>query len=73
MYIVWDKIANASFRLEYFLEVGEQIQNTPAENLEGTHYMVGSSRCTEASMETLGVYYGEDKPEWWNDKIEIEG
>tara|TARA_R110000851_G_scaffold241680_2_gene394281 strand:+ start:1812 stop:2024 length:213 start_codon:yes stop_codon:yes gene_type:complete len=70
MYIVWDKIGDANFRDEYFLETGERIQSNPQENAEGTHYMVGSSRITVASAEALGCYYGESKPEWWTD-IEV--
>ncbi len=68
MIIVWDKIGDSKFRDEYFLEVNEKIQTNPLENKEGTHYLIGSSRITEESAITLGVYYGNEKPDWWNDK-----
>ncbi len=73
MYIIWKKENDKAFSEDYFNEVGEQIQALPQENAEGTHYVVGSSRVTVDHVLTLkesfDIFGGENKPEWWNDKI----
>jgi len=58
MYIIWNKNINESFRISYFLEVGENIQNNPHET--ETQYMVGSSRITQKNMDELKGIYNEE-------------
>lgn len=41
------------FKARYLEVTGERIQSRPLENAQGTHYMVGSSRITQAQAAQL--------------------
>ncbi len=38
---------------DYLATVGEKIQDSPLENTQGTHYLVGSSRLTQEQADGL--------------------
>lgn len=41
------------FKADYLATTGEKIQDTPLENDQGTHYLVGSSRLTQEHADEL--------------------
>lgn len=42
-----------NFKADYLATTGEKIQDSPAENEQGTHYLVGSSRLTQEQADEL--------------------
>lgn len=63
------------FRARYLELTGEKIQDTPLENEQGTHYLVGSSRLSQAIADQLvsefpAVTIGQDMPVGWLTKQE---
>lgn len=52
-FIIYNKTDDTAFRARYEAVTGERIQASPAQNADGTQYMVGSSRITAAQLATL--------------------
>lgn len=76
IYVKIPKVDLASFKPAYLALVGETIQSQPLENTEETHYLVGSSRVTQAQIDSLvndypDVSYTSDNyPQGWVTKGE---
>lgn len=70
-FIRWLKSEHDTFKAEYSSVVStESIQECPVENVERTHYLVGSSRVTSANCVRIkelfpGIYVSVDLPGDW--------
>lgn len=57
VYIIWPHSIDEMFRDRYGEVVGESIQDIPKNN--GTHFMIGSSRCTHnQALQLIGEFAG---------------
>lgn len=64
-----------AFKMRYLELTGEAIQDVPLENIQETHYVVGSSRLSQAIADQLvlefpAVTIGQDMPAGWTTKQE---
>ena len=56
-YVTWPKTIDTDFRAAYLEQVEENIQASPMENQEGTHYLVGSSKVKQEHIDVLAAAY----------------
>lgn len=75
-FVKWDKANDAAFKSSYDSTVAaENIGNSIRENVEETHYLVGSSRITAAEQTALennvnfdATFSDDTEPVGWTDK-----